>query len=402
MTQKNMRVAIITENFLPKLDGVTRTIAMLLEHLQQRGHQAIVFGPEGSVPSYAGAQVIPVTGIPIPFYPELKFLFPQRSMGQSLAHFHPDIIHLADPMLLGMAGLYWARKQSIPVVAAYHTNLADYIAHYGLGWLEQPTWSYRRFLHNQCAATLCPSPSTIAMLRQHGFERLAIWPRGVDSILFAPSKRSVIIRQELGAIDDATTLLLYVGRLSHEKNITILSESYRALAQPGVHLVIVGDGPARAEIEHDLQGYPVTFTGYRSGEALAVIYASCDAFLFPSTTETFGQVVQEAMASGLPVVGANAEGVCDLVIPGKTGILVTPNDVAGFTDAARILIQDVPYRLEMGVNARNWAKQRAWSDVMDALLQLYAAVIAAPPSPPDPDLPETLDDLALVEEEASE
>src|SRR5579883_793792 len=208
-----MRIAIITENFLPKLDGVTRTIAMLLEHLQARGHQAIVFGPEDAPRRYAGARVIGVSGPPIPFYPELRMLMPRRWMGRRLARFHPDIIHLADPMLLGMVGIYWAHRIAVPAVAAYHTNIADYMSHFKLGALKEPIWRYRRFLHNQCAATLVPSPSTGKALEMRGFERIHLWPRGVDSALFTPTRRDPVWRREVGA-DDDTTLILYAGRLS--------------------------------------------------------------------------------------------------------------------------------------------------------------------------------------------
>jgi glycosyltransferase involved in cell wall biosynthesis len=389
-----MRVAIVTENFLPKLDGVTRTIAMLLEHLQLRGHQAIVFGPEGSVRRYAGAHVVPVPGIPIPFYPELRFLFPRRALGRKLARFHPDIVHLADPMLLGMAGLYWAQRIAVPVVAAYHTNLADYVGRYGLRLLEGPTWSYRRFLHNQCAATLCPSPSTAQMLRDRQFERVHIWSRGVDSQLFTPARRSESRRRELGVDDEQTTLLLFVGRLSHEKNIMMLPDAYRAVAGPHVRLAIVGDGPARAELERSMRGLPVTFTGYLTGEALADTYASADLFTFPSTTETFGQVVQEAMASGLPVVGAQAEGVCDIVQPGVTGLLARPNDTQDFTAAVQALVADSARRIAMSHAAREWAETRSWTEVMDGLLSLYQEIIASPSIPRDPDsLPDSLEDL---------
>jgi glycosyltransferase involved in cell wall biosynthesis len=387
-----MRVALITENFLPKLDGVTRTNAMLLEHLQRRGHQAIVFGPEGSVQRYAGARVVPVHGIPLPFYPELRVLFPRRGLGQKLARFQPDIVHLADPMMLGMAGIYWAQHMSVPLVAAYHTNLADYAATYRLGILRPTIWRYRRFLHSQCAATLCPSPSTARMLGARGFERVHIWPRGVDSELFTPARRSESRRQALGA-DDNTAMLLYVGRLSHEKNIRVLAEAYRAVARTGVHLVVVGDGPGRADLEAAVRGLPVTFTGYLQGEALADVYASADLFLFPSTTETFGQVVQEAMASGLPVVGCDAEGVCDLIQHGVTGLLTRPKDAADFAAATRLLLDDPGRRAEMSRAARAWAETRSWAEVMDNLLALYEEIIRSPTTPPDPDL-----DLEEVEQ----
>jgi glycosyltransferase involved in cell wall biosynthesis len=390
-----MRIAIVTENFLPKLDGVTRTIAMLLEHLQTRGHQAIVFGPEDAPRHYAGARVIGVPGPPIPFYPELRMLFPNRQMGRRLANFHPDIVHLADPMLLGMVGLYWAHQLAVPAVAAYHTNIADYMDHFHLGVLKRPIWRYRRFLHNQCAATLAPSPSTIAILTKRKFERVHLWPRGVDSVLFAPDKRDLAWRRSLGIADDVT-LLLYVGRLSHEKNLHVLSAAYRAVARPGVHLMLVGDGPAHDEIQAALAGLPVTFTGYLRDEKLARAYASADLFAFPSTTETFGQVVQEAMASGLPVVGCQAEGVGDLVQPGVTGLLAAPNDATAFAEALRTLLDHPDRRNDMGHAARAWAEARSWDDVMDDLMALYAEIARAPSHPLDPELdPDDLEGTAI-------
>ncbi|MBA3826995.1 MAG: glycosyltransferase, partial [Ktedonobacterales bacterium] len=180
-----MRIAIITENFLPKRDGVTRTIDMLLEHLQAHEQPAIVFAPEGSPSYHRGARVIGVHGVPIPIYPELRFLFPRRAMGEQLARFNPDIIHLADPMLLGMTGLYWGKRMGVPVVAAYHTNIADYMRDFHLSALTGTVWRYRRFLHNQSAATLVPSPSTAAVLKRQGFHNIHLWPRGVDSQLFS-------------------------------------------------------------------------------------------------------------------------------------------------------------------------------------------------------------------------
>jgi glycosyltransferase involved in cell wall biosynthesis len=394
-----MRVAIITENFLPKLDGVTRTIAMLLEHLQTHGHQAIVFGPEDAPRRYAGARVIGVPGPPIPFYPELRMLLPRRAMGRRLARFHPDIIHLADPMLLGMVGLYWGHRIAVPVVAGYHTNIADYMHHFRvgplhLGMLNEPIWAYRRFLHNQCAATLAPSPSTIATLERRGFQRVHLWPRGVDSALFTPTRRDTAWRRAVGA-DDATTVILYVGRLSREKNLHILAEAYRAAARPDARLVLVGDGPARGEMEARLQGLPVTFTGYLRGVALARAYASADLFAFPSTTETFGQVVQEAMASGLPVIGCRAEGVGDLVQHGITGLLTAPDDAADFAAALRTLLDDPARRQAMAHAARAWAATRSWSEVMDGLLDRYAQIIRTPTALHDPELdPDDFDGAA--------
>lgn len=380
-----MRIAILTENFLPKLDGVTRTIAMFLEYLRDRGHRAIVFAPEGAPRRYAGARIVPVPGIPLPFYPEIRALFPRREIGRRLARFRPDIIHLADPMLLGMAGIYWAQRIGVPVIAAYHTNIASYMHHFHLGMLEQPVWTYRRFLHNQCAATVCPSPSTAAILRTQGFERVHLWQRGVDGDLFNPARRTESRRRALGAAP-GTTLLLYVGRLSHEKQILTVAQTYRALARPGVHLAIVGDGPARGDLEAALHGLPVTMMGYLRGEDLAATYAAADLFLFPSTTETFGQVVLEAMASGVPVIGCDAEGVRDLVRNGHTGLLARPNDPEDFREATRSLLTDPVRRAALGAASRAEALTHTWPEVMDGLLALYARIIMAPTTPPDPDL----------------
>src|SRR5579883_2197976 len=213
-----MRIALVTENFLPKLDGVTRTLAMLLEHLQRQGHKAIVLGPEGALRSYAGARVFGAPGFPIPFYPELRFLFPAPRLERRLARFHPDLVHVVDPVLLGAAGVAWGRRLGVPVLSTYHTNLADYCAYFHLSALVNPVWSYRRFLHNQCAVTLCPSPSTALQLRRHGFERVDIWQRGVDSALFTPERRNLAWRKRITG-DESTPIILYVGRLSHEKNL---------------------------------------------------------------------------------------------------------------------------------------------------------------------------------------
>jgi glycosyltransferase involved in cell wall biosynthesis len=388
--RRTMRIAIITENFLPKKDGVTRTIDMLLGHLQERGDPAVVFAPEGSPPYHKGAQIIPVPGIPIPIYPELRFLFPRRAMGEELARFNPDIIHLADPMLLGMAGLYWGKRMGVPVVAAYHTNIADYMRDFHLSLLAGPMWRYRRFLHNQCAATLVPSPSTAEVVQRQGFHNVHLWPRGVDSVLFSPEKRAAG-RRVLG-VDDATRVLLYVGRLSHEKKLTVLAEAFRTLAPSKTELVLVGSGPAEADIRAALAGLPARFMGVKEGEELAQLFAAGDVFAFPSTTETFGQVVQEAMASGMPVVGCDAEGVRDLVQQGQTGLLARPNDPRDFAAALRTLLDDAPRRAAMGTAARAFAETRSWAEVMDNLLALYAEILQTPTLSIDPEMdPEDFD-----------
>jgi glycosyltransferase involved in cell wall biosynthesis len=381
-----MRVAIITENFLPKLDGVTRTLARLLEHLQMQGHRALLLGPHSGMEQYAGAEIVGTAGLPLPFYPELKLNFFRPLFMRRLNEFRPDVVHLVDPVVLGLIGLAAARMHNLSVVSSYHTNLAAYCGHFGFPIFTQPMWSYNRYIHNQCALTFCPSPSTSAMLREHGFERVRIWPRGVDTALFRPQRRSETLRAvwlaaDGGANREEKAILLYVGRVSWEKNLRLLTAAYRAMDHTHCHLVIVGNGPARKEIQQELAEVPVTFTGYLSGEELAAAYASADIFAFPSTSETFGQVVLEAMASALPVVGVLSEGVRDLVEDGRSGFLL---DASGMNEQEqaigyRIRLEHLVYNLVMrytlGQSALAEAQQRSWASAMQCLFDGYQDVI---------------------------
>lgn len=381
-----MRIAIITENFLPKLDGVTRTIARLLEHLQATGHQALLLGPASGMDRYAGAEVIGPAGLPLPFYPELKANLFRPLFVRRLREFRPEVIHLVDPVVLGAAGLAVARWLRVPVVSSYHTNLAAYCEHFGVGFLSDSMWAYNSFIHSRCALTFCPSPSTAAVLRERGFVRLCLWPSGVDTALFQPERRDGELRATwlAGHMNpEGKVILLYVGRLSWEKNLHLLVQAYRGMDQNRCHLVIVGGGPARSDLQQALHGLPVTFTGYLSGEALAAAYASADVFAFPSTTETFGQVVLEAMASGLPVVGLRADGVRDLVTDEQTGLLLAyeqlswEEQVVEYRLRLSRLISDQQLRESMRVTALAEARTRNWPFAMERLLFGYQEVIAA-------------------------
>lgn len=384
-----MRVAIITENFLPKLDGVTRTLARLLEHLQSNGHQALLLGPESGMEQYAGAEIVGTAGVPLPFYPELKFNFFRPLFIRRLSEFRPDIVHLVDPVVLGATGLAAARLLAIPAVSSYHTNLAAYCEHFGFAVLTRPMWLYNRFIHSQCALTFCPSPSTATMLRAQGFDHLRIWSRGVDTQLFRPERRSQTLREawlseskRLGQREQSRkAVLLYVGRVSWEKNLRLLVQAYRGMDHERCHLVIVGDGPAHSELQQELAGCPVSFTGYLSGEALAAAYASADIFAFPSLTETFGQVVLEAMASHLPVVGLYADGVSNLVKHEQTGLLLDVQSVREEEQVRRYrkyltrLVHNVPLRALFGQAALEAARRRSWYEAMEELVSGYREVV---------------------------
>ncbi len=381
-----MRIAIITENFLPKLDGVTRTLAHLLEYLHDNGHAALLLGPESGMHEYAGAEIVGTAGFPLPFYPELKFNFFRPLFIRRLNEFQPDIVHLVNPVVLGAAGLAAARFLNKPVVSSYHTNMAAYCAYFGVPIFTRPMWAYNRLIHSQCALTFCPSPSTATTLEKQGFSHLRIWSRGVDTLLFRPERRSDALRaswQQGRKRSVEKTLLLYAGRISWEKNLRLLTQAYRMLDHTRCHLVIVGHGPAFAEIQEELADLPVTFTGYLQGEVLATAFASADVFAFPSRSETFGQVVLEAMACGLPVAGMLSEGVCDLVRDGETGYLLDREgrsdreEVLAYAGILEHLIANHAVRERMGEAALHEARQRSWPEAMNCLLEGYRDVIEA-------------------------
>jgi glycosyltransferase involved in cell wall biosynthesis len=383
-----MRVAIVTENFLPKVDGVTRTLTRLLEHLQHTGHQVILFGPESGLSTYAGAPLYGTAGIPFLPYPELKLNTWRPGFTRRLKEFDPHVIHIVDPVYLGVALLLVCRIQKInlPIVASYHTNLATYCIQFGWGIFAGLMWTWNRYCHSKCAYTVCPSPSTMQILDQQGFKNLRLWPRGVDTRLFSPGKRSLALRSawmtEMSA--EEKTILLYVGRVSFEKNLNLVLDAYKTMDHTTCHLVIVGHGPALEQIKSESLSsqLPVTFTGHLQGEDLAMAYASSDVFTFPSFTETFGQVVLESMASGLSVVGLVAEGVKDLVEDQKTGFLLDvtkdmPRDVQieKYKALLNQLVSDSDLRIKMKENALAASKKYSWWDAMERMVDVYKEAV---------------------------
>lgn len=367
-----MRIALFTETFLPNVNGVANTLCRLLDYLQAHGHEAILFAPQGAPESYAGAEVVPLGGMPFPLYPEVNFTPPQFGITERLRQFRPDLLHLVSPVVFGVVGPTVARSLRLPILSSYHTDLAAYSHHYGLAFIKNALMSYLRWIHNRTRITLCPSRATLNDLRRQGFRRLKVWGRGVDTTRFHPSYRNESWRESIGVKPDEN-LLLYVGRLGREKRVDMLAESLRGLKQ--VRMVIVGDGPARADLEQRMRGLPVHFTGYLKGEDLSTAYASSDVFVFPSDTETFGQVVQEAMASGLPVVGARSGGTLDLVQEGVTGSLFEPGVASDLRFKLRAMTDNEAVRRSMGENGRAFAEQRSWPSVLGELMNHYTRML---------------------------
>jgi glycosyltransferase involved in cell wall biosynthesis len=367
-----VRIALITETFLPEVNGVVTTICRLLEHLQRRGHQTVLFAQPSAPSSYAGAEVVRLHGFPLPLYNHVSLVPPQMGFVPRLRRFKPDVIHLAGTCVLGPTGRFAAARLGVPLVATYHTDWPSYAAFYGFGMLRDAVYKYLRWVHNGCTLTFCPSSATLNDLRAHGFRRLRRWGRGVDTVRFTPEKRSEAWRASVGAQPNER-LLLYVGRLANEKRIDVLVEAVQQL--PNARLVLVGDGPARSGLEKRLAGTPAHFTGYLRGDDLATAFASADLFAFPSDTETFGQVLQEAMASGLPLVAARAGGAIDLVREGQTGFTFTPGDATDMREKLCALIANPALRRTMSDNGRAFAEQRTWSAVGDEMLDYYRRAV---------------------------
>ncbi|HKJ27846.1 MAG TPA: glycosyltransferase family 1 protein [Anaerolineales bacterium] len=368
-----MKIAIFTETFLPKVDGIVVKVCRLLEHLQKRGHEALVFAPSGAPKEYAGARVISYRALPVPFYPEMNISPPWPTVDTEVRAYKPDLIHLVNPVSLGLAGLRVAKFYETPVLASYHTDVPGFAEHWKLGFLSDTIYRYARWIHNRVDLNVCPSEFTRRQLYEHNFERVEIWRGGVDVELYNPNKRSQEMRMRLSDNEPDRPLLLYIGRVSVEKRIDRLLPILKMFSE--ARLAIVGDGPYRAELEEIFAGTDTVFTGYMTGEELATAYASADIFTFTGDKETFGNVVVEAMASGLSVIAPNSGGVTDLVLDGYNGIQYDPYDEFSILRAARQLIEDPEKSRLFGQRGRELAEQRTWEITLDELLNHYQRTI---------------------------
>ena len=377
---KPMRLAIFTETFLPKWDGIANTLCYLLEHLAARGHECLMFAPEGAPDRYAATSIVGLPSMAFPFYRDLKLVPPLVDVEKELAYFNPDIVHLVNLASLGLVGMRQARDLGVPTVASYHTDLPGYARHYGLGLFEDTIWAYFRMLHNQADLNLCPSHYTKKELEAHDFERVAVWGRGVDTERFNPQWRNPDWRRRLTDGHPNRPLMLYVGRLATEKRIEWLRPLLDIV--PNARLAIVGDGPIREELEEHFEGTPTVFTGYLEGEDLSRAYAAADLFVFPSASETLGNVVLEAMASGLPVVAAGAGGPVDHVKHQVNGFLSDPDDPADFAALAWRCLSDPDLLHSLSESAHAYAETQTWELILDDLMEKYQALIRKGPQAP--------------------
>ncbi|WP_103760496.1 glycosyltransferase family 1 protein [Streptomyces sp. SM10] len=368
-----MRVVIVTESFPPDVNGVAHCTLQTARHLAARGHQPLVIAPAGATAStdsaYAGdpCPVVRVPSLPLPGYPQVRVALPGRRLAAALTGHRAELVHLAGPFVLGVRGMAVATRLGLPAVAVYQTDLAGYARTY-LGTGASTAWRRMRAVHSAADLTLAPSSAAARDLIDHGVPRVRLWPRGVDTARFRPALRDEALRRTLAP--GGEKIIGYVGRLAPEKHVELLAHT---CSLPGVRVVVVGDGPSEASLRATLPG--AVFLGRRTGEDLARFFASLDVFVHTGPYETFCQTVQEAMASGVPVVAPAAGGPLDLVAHGSTGLLVPPHDAQAVRDAVAALVT-APARAEaFGRTARATVEGRTWEAVGDQLLGHYGKVL---------------------------
>jgi glycosyltransferase involved in cell wall biosynthesis len=370
-------MSLITETYFPQVNGVSRTLGELVRHLSDQGDQVQLIHPDYGELSERDDRHL-VRSINLPFYKELHLpLPPFGEVRKAIDSFRPDLVHIATEATLGLSALRHLLRRRIPTVSSFHTNFDQYSRHYRVGWAKGTVWRYLRWFHNRTLETYVPSMTTIRELEAREFERLALWPRGVDGTFFRPDRLGRhAVRQALGWRPD-DVVISFVSRIAPEKDVNYLADALSIVAskRPDVRILFVGDGPSRGELERRL-GAIARFAGYRTGDDLADHYAAGDIFAFSSRTETFGNVILEAMASGMPVVAVRAGGVGDTIQPGTTGLLVEPGDPPiRFAEAVLSLVDQPDQRKTMAAAARSYALSQSWDAIMGQLRERYQRVI---------------------------
>lgn len=371
-----MRLALVSETCAPEVNGVALTLGHLLHGLRRRGHAVELVRPRQFRGDCGSADELTVPGLPLPGYAGLRFGLPAgRTLVRRWRENRPDLVHVVTEGPLGWSAISAARRLDIPVTSGYHTNFDRYSLHYRLGWLRPTVASYLRGFHRRTAATLVPTAALAAELAGAGVPGVQVVGRGVDSGLFGPHRRNPGLRHLWGAGPE-DLVCLFVSRLAPEKNLADVVRAFTALRrqQPTARMVWVGDGPARAALA---QAHPEhLFCGELRGEQLAEHFASADLFLFPSLSETWGNVVGEAMASGLPVVAYRSAAAAELIVDGDNGRAVAPGDAAAFVAAAGELAAHPALRQRLGLAARASVLQRGWPEVVTHFEGILRQVIA--------------------------
>jgi phosphatidylinositol alpha 1,6-mannosyltransferase len=368
---KQLRVVIVTESFLPQINGVTNSVLRVLEHLRSQGHEALVIAPEsaGGVSEYAGFRVKRVPSVEVKGM--LPVGFPQKTLEPLIDGFSPDVVHLASPFFLGYYAARVAQRLGIPTLSIYQTDIAGFARHYGLTIAHDSLKKWVAKIHTRTSRTLAPSNWSCDDLKNSGVDNVYLWQRGVDGVKFSPAKRDINLRCELLGDRPDRKLVGYVGRLANEKRIDDLATLDK---RDDVQLVIVGDGPAHMRLERELPN--AKFVGYQGGEDLARYYASLDIFVHTGKHETFCQSIQEALASGVPVIAPNSGGPTDLVKHGWTGFLVDTSNSYSLNHSVNQILYSSEHRL-MSERARGSVIHRTWDSVNSQLIEHYRELAIA-------------------------
>lgn len=382
--RRQLRIALVTETYPPEINGVAMTLGRMVDGLLRRGHAIQLIRPrqhaQDAPADRLSFEEVLATGVPIPNYGGLKFGLPARTRLTRLwQHKRPDLVHVVTEGPLGWSAIGAARKLRLPVTSDFHTNFHSYSHHFGLSWLKAPIAGYLRKFHNRTQATLVPTHALAHELGSAGYDNLAVVSRGVDTVQFNPARRAQELRAAWG-IEDASSdalVALYVGRLAPEKNLPLVLDAYSAIRaiRPGAKLVFVGDGPLRGSLQASCPS--AIFSGMRTGTDLAAHYASADLFLFPSLTETFGNVTTEALASGLGVVAYQYAAAADLIVNGINGCHVPPGDAAAFVAAAANLAGDPKLLKQVRTAAPASVAHLDWEIIHDSFIRTLSEIVAS-------------------------
>ncbi|RXI98376.1 glycosyltransferase family 1 protein [Anaerobacillus alkaliphilus] len=372
-----MRIAIFSDTYAPEINGVAKTLKRYTNYLEARGIEYKLFVPESSTPVPTVPQVQRFTSIPFVLYPECRIALPNPlHIRQTLDDFNPSLIHIATPFNLGLFGLHYGKKHNIPMVASYHTHFDDYLEYYHLTFLQKWIWKYMSWFHRYFEKVYVPSESTREkLLSQQIHDKIELWGRGVDHSFFSPEKQTSKIREKYNIKEK--NILLYVGRISPEKDVQVVLNTFHKLPEKikkDTHLLMVGDGPLLKQLS-ELECEQITWTGFMEGNDLAEVYASSNVFIFPSSTETFGNVVLEAQSSGLPVIGARAGGVQHLINHGQNGFLCEPKNTQEFARYTSLLLDDCQLQQKLGDHACQFANAQSWEQIFDRLLASFEDVL---------------------------
>ncbi|NOH04947.1 MAG: glycosyltransferase family 1 protein [Chloroflexi bacterium] len=373
---KTKKILITYEIPYPRFDGVSNALKNLQPYFVEHNINVLLVLPKPTVRpaiQHKPYRSLEVPGVVFPAYLDCTFGLPLLSSGELLERFMPDLVHALAPFALGRSVIAASRGMNIPTVGTFTTNIPEFCPYYGLGMLRPLMWKTYKLIHNQCDINLAPSEVVKKEMDGHGISNTSVWGRGIDIVRFSPDKRSDAVRQYLTQGHPRRKILLYVGRLSKEKNLVALYKAVKGLKN--VHTVIVGDGPYRKHLESLFSEENCTFTGFLDGDELATAYSSADLFVTPSLTEGFANVVLESLASCIPAVGFDSNGVAELIINSGGGLLAEPQNHLDLREKIIAILESPSLADRLSMKGRAYAKMRTWDQCFRELLQYYESLI---------------------------